>query len=70
MEVAINKDELYSLIKKAVREVLNEESLEYYLKSIPLVSKEEIEDIEKLYGKSSAEKEVAYSETVEIWNGE
>ncbi len=49
-----------------VREVLQEESLEYFLKSIPLVSKEETEDIEKLYGKPSAEKEVAYSETVEI----
>lgn len=65
-QITINKDELYSLIKKAVREVLHEETLELFLKSIPTVSKEEMEDIKKLYGKPSADKEVAYSETVEI----
>lgn len=66
MEITINKDELYNLIKKAVREVLHEETLELFLKSIPTVSKEEMEDIKKLYGKPSADKEVAYSETIEI----
>jgi len=66
MEVTITKDELYGLIKKAVREVLHEETLELFLKNIPVVSKEEMEDIEKLYGKPSPDKEVAYSETVEI----
>lgn len=40
--------------------------LELFLKSIPMVSKEEMKDIKKLYGKPSADKEVAYSETVEI----
>ncbi len=66
MEVTVDKNELYGLIKKAVREVLQEENIEYFLKGIPSVSKEEMEDIEKLYGKPSAETEVAYSETVEI----
>ena len=66
MEITINKDELYNLIKKAVREVLHEETLELFLKSIPTVSKEEMEDIKNLYGKPSADKEVAYSETLEI----
>ena len=66
MEITINKDELYSLMKKAVREVLHEETLELFLKSIPMVSKEEMKDIKKLYGKPSTDKEVAYSETVEI----
>jgi hypothetical protein len=66
MEITIDKNELYSLIKKAVREVLHEETLELFLKSIPMVSKEEMKDIKKLYGKPSADKEVAYSETVEI----
>lgn len=70
MEVSIDRKELYSLIKEAVREVLQEETLEFFLKSIPLVSKEEMDDIEKLYGKPSSKKEVAYSETIEIWNGE
>ncbi len=66
MEVSIDKKELYSLIKEAVREVLQEERLEFFLKSIPLVSKEEMEDIEKLYGKPSSDKEIAYSETIKI----
>ena len=66
MEITIDKDELYSLIKEAVREVLHEETLELFLKSIPVVSREEMEDIKELYGKPSADKEVAYSETVEI----
>lgn len=66
MEVTIDKNELYSLIKKAVREALEEETLEFFLKNIPSISKEEMEDIEKLHGKPSEDKEVAYSETVEI----
>jgi 2-phospho-L-lactate guanylyltransferase (CobY/MobA/RfbA family) len=66
VEVIIDKNELYSLIKKAVREVLEEETLEFFLKNIPLISKEEMEDIEKLYGKPSAGKEAAYSETIEV----
>lgn len=66
MEIVIDKNELYTLIKEAVREVLHEETLELFLKNIPLVSKEEMEDIEKLYGKPSSVKEVACSEIVEI----
>jgi hypothetical protein len=66
MELTIDKNELYKLIKEAVREVLQEESLEFFLKNIPSVSKEEMEDIKNLYGKPSAEKEIAYSETIEI----
>ena len=66
MEVTITKNELYSLIKEAVREVLQEERLEFFLKSIPLISKKEMEDIERLYGKPSPDKEVSYSETIEI----
>lgn len=66
MEITINTDELYSLIKKAVREVLHEESSELFMKNVPLVSKEEMEDIGNLYGKPSPNKEVAFSETIEI----
>ena len=66
MEVIIDKNELYGLIKKAVREVLEEETLEFFLRSIPSISKEEMEDIEKLYGKPSTGEEAAYSETIEV----
>lgn len=66
MEVIIDKNELYSLIKKAVKEVLEEETLEFFLKNIPSISTEEMEDIEKLYGKPSKGKETAYSESIEV----
>jgi vacuolar-type H+-ATPase subunit F/Vma7 len=66
MEISITKEELYELIKKAVREVLREESLEIVLKSIPVVSDEEMQDIEKLYGKPSSDKKIAYTEIIEI----
>lgn len=66
MEITINKDELYSLIKEAVREVLHEETIDIFLKSMPYVSKEEMKDIETLYGKPPADKEIAYGETIEL----
>ncbi len=66
MEVSVNKNELNSLIKKAVREVLQEETINFFLRSIPPVSKEEMEDIEKLYGKPKADKEAVDSETIEL----
>ena len=65
MEVIIDKNELYGLIKKAVREALEEETLEFFLKNISSISKEEMEDIENLYGEPSTGKEAAYSETIE-----
>jgi hypothetical protein len=66
MEVIIDKNELYGLIKKAVREALEEEALEFFLKNISSISKEEMEDIEKLYGKPSIGKEATFSETIEV----
>ncbi len=66
MKVITEKDELYKLIKEAVREVLNEEMVEIFLKNISLISKEEMKDIENLYGKPSSDKIAAFSETIEI----
>jgi len=66
MKVTIEKDELFNLIKKAVREVIQEETISFFLKSIPPVSQEEMEDIKKLYGKPMKEKKVAHSEVIEI----
>ncbi|MBU0568399.1 hypothetical protein KKC52_10220 [bacterium] len=65
-QITINKGELYSVIKEAVREVFHEETMDFFLKSIPYVSKEEMEDIETLYGKPPAKKEISYSETIEL----
>jgi len=66
MEISITKEELYELIKMAIKEVLQEENLEIFLKNIPMVSEEEMQDIEKLYGKPSLDKEIAYTEIIEI----
>jgi hypothetical protein len=66
MEVTLDKKELLTLIKKAVREVFQEEVINIFLKSIPSVSQEEMPDIKKLYGKPSTRKEIAYSESIEI----
>jgi len=66
MKISIDKEDLYGLIKKAVREVLQEEKLDFFLKNILSVSKEEMEDINKLYGRPSKDKEPAYSEIIEI----
>lgn len=62
MKVDIEKNDLQVLIKEAVREVLHEERLDFLLKSISPVSKEESKDIETLYGKPSEKKDVAYNE--------
>lgn len=66
MELSIERNELYNLIKEAVREVLNEERIDFFLKEIPSVSQEEAEDIRKLYGEPPAKKEAAYEEIIDI----
>ncbi len=66
MEIRIEKNELKNLIKDAVKEVFEEKSLEFFLGGIPAVSKEEMTDVENLYGKPSCPREAAHSEDVEI----
>jgi len=44
MEITIEKEELYKMIKTAVKEALKEELLERFLKNIADVSDEEIEN--------------------------
>ena len=52
-QATLNKNELYGLIKKAVREVLQEKIFRSWLDSLPEVSKAEMKDIEIRYGKPS-----------------
>ncbi len=56
------------MIKVAVKEVFKEEKSEFILKNLSSVSKEEMEDIEKIYGKPPVKKEVAHIEILEIEN--
>ncbi|TET09933.1 hypothetical protein E3J84_04580 [Candidatus Aerophobetes bacterium] len=66
MQIAINKEEFKKIIKEAVKEAVEEEKVENFLKSIPPVSKQEIEKINELYGKPAKKKEPAYSEEMEV----
>jgi hypothetical protein len=56
--IDINKDELLSLIKKAVREVMQEEMCRKWLESLPMVTDEEQEDINRHYGKPDRTKNI------------
>ena len=66
MEIAISENKFYDLVKKAMREAIQEEKIDIFLKGLPSVSEREMKDIEKLYGEPSKKKEIAFSETIEI----
>ncbi|GLI53742.1 hypothetical protein [Thermodesulfovibrio yellowstonii] len=64
MEITIEKEELYKMIKTAVKEALEEELSERCLKNIADVSEEEMRDI--IEGSPSREKKPAYVESIDI----
>ena len=66
MEVTITKEELYSIIKEAVRDVIHEEKIDIILNNLPEVDSEEMREIEKIHGKPSKTEDTPKSETLEI----
>jgi hypothetical protein len=64
--IEINKDELFSLIKKTVREVMQEEMGRSWLEGLPTVSDEEQEDINRHHGKPERIKRIESQETVDL----
>ena len=64
--INMDKTELYNLIKRAVRDVLEEEMFRHRLESLPFVSDEEMKEIEETYGKPRASKNVGRTENFEI----
>ena len=64
--INVDKTELYSLIKRAVREVLEEEMFKHRLEHLPLVADDEMRDIEDSYGKPRTRKNIARTESLEI----
>jgi hypothetical protein len=64
--IDINKDELFSLIKKAVREVMQEEMGRKWLEGLPMVTDEEQEDIDREYGIPSKTKNIVSRETIDL----
>lgn len=66
MEITLTKNELYSMIKKAVRDVIQEERLDLILKNVPHVSDDEQKDIEELYGKKPPKRKAARRVTLNL----
>ena len=64
--IDIGKDELFSLIKKAVREVMQEEMSRKWLEGLPMVTDEEQEDINRHYGKPDRTQKIELRETVDL----
>ncbi|MBN1364915.1 MAG: hypothetical protein JW976_08945 [Syntrophaceae bacterium] len=66
MQINITKNELYTMIKKAVKDVIHEERIDLILKDIPYVSDEEQRDIEKRYGKKPPKRKAVRREILDI----
>jgi len=65
-KISIDETALYKLIKRAVRDGLQEEVLRLRLEGLPFVSEKEMQDIEKSYGKPRIRKSVGRTESAEI----
>jgi len=65
-QINIDGNDLYNLIKRAVRDVLQEEMFRHRLEGLPFVSEEEMRDIEAAYGKPPTRKNIARTESLEI----
>jgi hypothetical protein len=65
-KINIDETALYKLIKRAVRDGLQEEVFRLRLEGFPFVSDREMQDIEKSYGKPRARKSVGRPESIEI----
>ncbi|HOM11221.1 MAG TPA: hypothetical protein PLV81_13850 [Spirochaetota bacterium] len=66
MKVDVTKDELYSMIKEAVREVISEKQLHIILHSLPYISDDEMRQIYEQYGSPEQYSDVAFSEKIDI----
>jgi len=64
--IDVDKDELFGLIKKAMREVIQEEMGRTWLEGLPLVTDEEQEDICRRYGSPDRPKKIASRKTVDL----
>ena len=64
--IDLDRDELFKLIKKAVREVVQEEMSRAWLESLATVTDEEQEDISRRHGKPDRPHEIGARETVDL----
>jgi len=66
MNITIEKDELKKIIKIAIKEVIEEERIENFFNLIPAVSEEEMQNINKTYGKPNKKKKIAHNEKIDV----
>jgi hypothetical protein len=65
-KINIDETALYKLIKRAVRDGLQEEVFRLRLEGLPFVSEKEMQEIEKSYGKPRVRKNILRAESVEL----
>ena len=66
MQITITKEELYTMIKDAVREVFGEKEITHILHSLPEISDEEMSEINEKHGSPDQYSDVAFSETIDL----
>ena len=64
--ITIEKTELYELIKRAVRKVLEEEPFKQRLEQLAVISDEEMREIEQSYGRPSAQEKASRIENIDL----
>jgi 20S proteasome alpha/beta subunit len=64
--IDMDKGELFSLIKRAVREVIQEEIGRAWVEGIATVTDEEQEDINRRHGKPDRPRKIESRETVDL----
>ena len=64
--IGMDKDELFSLIKKAVREVIQEEMGKAWHEGLPTVSDQEQKDINRRFGKPHRTEKIESREALDI----
>jgi hypothetical protein len=66
-KMGIDQKELYDLIKRAVRDVLQEEMFRHRLENLPFVSDAEMREIEETHGtKPGTRKNIGRIESIEV----
>jgi len=68
MNITIEKDELKKIIKVAIKEIIEEEKIENFFNLIPAVLEEEMQNINKTYGKPNKKINTVYTEEIDVWN--
>jgi hypothetical protein len=66
MQITITKEELYAMIKDAVREVIGEKEITNILHSFPEITDLEMNEITEKYGSPDQYTDVAFSETIDL----